>query len=84
MLASPLSGYIAQFHARMDEQENDLRHRTKTLDFAWAPSRSLGLAALTLGSLGNTGYSTPEYVYARAPPSAPDRAKKKRATNMHP
>lgn len=60
MLASPLSGYIAQFHARMDEQEKDLRHRTKTLDFAWAPSSSLGLTALTLGSLGNTGYSTPD------------------------
>jgi hypothetical protein len=60
MLASPRSGYIAQFHARMDEQEVDLRHRTQTLDFAWAPSGSLGLSALTLGSLGNTGYSTPD------------------------
>lgn len=60
MLASPRSGYIAQFHARMDAQEKDLRHRTQTLDFAWAPSGSLGLSALTLGSLGNTGYSTPD------------------------
>ena len=60
MLASPLSGYIAQFQARMDEQEGALRSRTKTLDFAWAPSSSLGLSALTLGSLGSTGYSTPD------------------------
>lgn len=60
LLASPLSGYIAQFHARMDYQEDSLRRATKTLDFAWAPSPSLGLSALTLGSLGNTGYSAPD------------------------
>lgn len=60
LLASPQSGYIAQFQARMDAQESGLRHATQTMDFAWAPSASLGLTALTLGSLGNTGYSTPD------------------------
>ena len=42
MLASPAAGYIAQFHARMDYGETGLRHATQTLDFAWAPSASLG------------------------------------------
>lgn len=60
LFASPLSGYIAQFHARMDCREKDLRHAKQTMDFAWAPSRSLGLSALTMGSLGNFGYSSPD------------------------
>ena len=59
LLASPAAGYIAQFHARMDYAEKDLRHATQTLDFAWAPSASLGLAATTMGALGAFGYSTP-------------------------
>jgi len=60
VLASPSAGFIAQFHARMDYAETGLRHATRTMDFAWAPSGSLGLSALTMGSLGAFGYSTPD------------------------
>jgi hypothetical protein len=59
LFASPLSGYIAQFHARMDDQEKDLRHATKTMDFAWAPSASRP-DYMTMGSLGYFGYSPPD------------------------
>lgn len=58
LFASPLSGYIAQFHARMDDQEVDLRHKMKTMDFAWAPSASRP-EYMTMGSLGFFGYSPP-------------------------
>jgi alpha-mannosidase len=58
LFASPLSGYIAQFHARMDDQEKDLRHTTKTMDFAWSPSASQP-DYMTMGSLGYFGYSAP-------------------------
>ena len=60
LFASPTAGYIATFHARMDGAEGALRRATATLDFAWAPSRSLGAAATTMGSLGYFGYSTPD------------------------
>jgi alpha-mannosidase len=60
VLSSPLSGYIAQFHAREDYQEEGPRNARQTMDFAWAPSNSLGLGAMTLGSLGPFGYSAPD------------------------
>ena len=60
LLSTPSAGYIATFHARMDYEEKSLRHNTATMDFAWAPSSSLGLAATTMGSLGAFGYSSPE------------------------
>ena len=59
-MSSPLSGYIAQFHAREDYQEGGARRAHQTMDFAWAPSASLGLAGMTLGSLGPFGYSAPD------------------------
>jgi hypothetical protein len=60
VLSSPLSGYIAQFHAREDYQEGGARGASQTMDFAWAPSASLGLSGMTLGSLGPFGYSAPD------------------------
>ena len=59
LLASPRSGYIAQFHARVDDQEKGFRHALKQMDYAWAPSASLGLSAMTMGALGAFGYSKP-------------------------
>ena len=57
LFASPVSGFIATYHARMDWEEVRLRRSTRTTDFAWAPSTSLGYSAMTLGSLG--GYGPP-------------------------
>jgi len=60
VMSSPISGYIAQFHAREDYQEGGARGASQTMDFAWAPSSSLALDAMTLGSLGPFGYSAPD------------------------
>ena len=60
LLASPLAGYTSTFHARMDKTEVSVRRQTKSLDYAWAPSASLGFSAMTMGSVPYYFYTSPE------------------------
>jgi lysosomal alpha-mannosidase len=61
LFASPLAGNIGVFFARMDYEEAELRGSTKTADFAWQASPSLGPSATTAGIFGvMDGYGNPD------------------------
>lgn len=59
LFSTPSAGVTSVFYARIDYEEGAVRHANKTMDYAWLPSPSLGLQAISLG-VWTDGYSNPD------------------------
>lgn len=56
-------GMDAQYYARIDYQERDIRVRNKTMELLWQPSPSLGSAAdLFSGAFVGGSYGSPQFL----------------------
>jgi hypothetical protein len=58
MMSSPIAGYNAVLWARGDHQNIANRDKTRTEEWIWAPSRSLGMNGATFAGLLWVGYCT--------------------------
>lgn len=59
LFSSPLSGFTAVVWARISYDDRAVRIANKTLEWVWAPSKSLGTSAMTLAHTLKVHYSSP-------------------------